>query len=201
MARAGTQTTCDTIPEARRLGLLRCLWALGQAPSEHPAAPARPIFPCMQPCSSTRLDTNVGTTMSKTITASRYQMAGQDGTITSICVFVAFPVSASPNNQFQVAVYADNNGAPGALIASSAPQSIVPDTWNTVPINATVSASTYYWLAYNSNGSDGNSNNLRYDSGGLEAWITPESFGTWPCTFGTPSGTEAVDLSIYADFQ
>lgn len=74
-------------------------------------------------------------------------------------------------------------------------------TWNTVPINATVSANTYYWLAYNTNGSNGNSNNLRYDSGGLEAWITPESFGTWPHTFGTPSGTEAVNLSIYTDFQ
>lgn len=63
---------------------------------------------------------SIGSTMSNTITASRYQMAGQSGTITSMSVFVASPVSAAPNNQFQVAVYADNNGTPGALLGYSA---------------------------------------------------------------------------------
>jgi hypothetical protein len=139
--------------------------------------------------------------MSNTIAASRYQMAGQSGTITSISVFVASPVSASPNNQFQVAVYADNNGTPGALIASSASQTIVPDSWSVVPISAPIAANAYYWLAYNTNGTDGNSNNVRYDSEGMGSWLTPESFGTWPSTFGTPSGTGAVNLSIYANFQ
>jgi hypothetical protein len=144
---------------------------------------------------------SVGTTMSNTITMSRFQMAGQNATITSVSAFVASPVSASPNNQFQVAIYTDNNGAPGALIASSASQTIVPDAWNTVPISASITANSYYWLAYNTNGLAGNANNLRYDSGGAEAWLTPASFGTWLSTFGTPSGTGAINLSIYATFQ
>src|SRR4029077_14969651 len=38
---------------------------------------------------------SVGTTMSNTITAARYQMVGQNGTVTSISAFIASPISAS----------------------------------------------------------------------------------------------------------
>lgn len=68
-------------------------------------------------------------------------------------------------------------------------------------INVPFTANAYYWLAYNTNGTSGNSNNLRYDSGGAEAWVTPVSLGTWPGTFGTPSGTGTANLSVYATVQ
>jgi len=129
-------------------------------------------------------------------------MAGQNGTLTSMSVFIASPVSASPNNQFQVAIYADNNGTPGALIASSPSQTIVPDAWNTVPISAPVSANAYYWLAYNTNGLTANTNNLRYDAGGATSmWITSESFGIWPAAYVPIGGTSGYRASIYATFQ
>jgi hypothetical protein len=141
----------------------------------------------------------IGTTMSNSVSATRYQMAGQNGMVTSMSVFVASPVSASPNNQFQVAIYADNNATPGALLASSVSQTIVPDAWNTVPINAPVAANAYYWLAYNTNGLAANTNNLRYDAGGpTSAWITLESFGAWPATFGPIGGSSTYNASIYA---
>ncbi len=144
----------------------------------------------------------IGTTMSNSVSATRYQMAGQNGTLTSMSVFIASPVSASPNNQFQVAIYADNNGTPGALIASSPSQTIVPDAWNTVPISAPVSANAYYWLAYNTNGLTANTNNLRYDAGGATSmWITSESFGIWPATYVPIGGTSGYRASIYATFQ
>jgi hypothetical protein len=128
-------------------------------------------------------------------------MAGQNGTVTSMSVFIASPVSASPNDQFQVAIYADNGGTPGAFIASSAPQTIVPDSWNTVPISAAVAANAYYWLAYNTNGLAANANDLRYDSGGATStWITSEPFGTWPATFGPIGGTSSSRTSMYATF-
>ena len=140
--------------------------------------------------------------MSNSVTATRYQMPAQSSAITSVSVFVASPVSASPNNQFQVAIYADNNGAPGALIASSASQAIVPDAWSVVPINASVTANSFYWLAYNTNGLAGNANNLRLDSGGTTSeWITSEPFGTWPATYGPVGGTSNYNASIYASFQ
>jgi hypothetical protein len=144
----------------------------------------------------------VGTTMSNSVSATRYQMIGQNGTVTSMSVFIASPVSASPNNQFQVAIYADNNGTPGALIASSVSQTIVPDAWNTVPINVPVTANTYYWFAYNTNGLAANTNNLRYDAGGATStWITSEPFGTWPTTYGPIAGTSTYSTSMYATFQ
>src|SRR5712692_4375020 len=145
---------------------------------------------------------SIGTTMSNSVSATRYQMAGQTGTVTSMSVFVASPVSGSPNNQFQVAIYADNNGTPGALIASSVSQTIVPDAWNTVSISAPVMANTYYWLAYNTNGLAANTNNLRYDAGGATStWITSEPFGTWPASFGPVGGMSSYSASIYANFQ
>jgi hypothetical protein len=145
---------------------------------------------------------NVGTTMSNSVLATRYQMVGQNGTVTSMSVFIASPVSASPNNQFQVAIYADNGGTPGALIASSASQAIVPDAWNTVSISAPLTANAYYWLAYNTNGLTANANNLRYDVGGtVSMWITSEPFGTWPATYGPIGGTDSSKTSMYATFQ
>jgi len=129
-------------------------------------------------------------------------MAGQNGTVNSMSVFIASPISASPNNQFQVAIYADNNGTPGALIASSVSQTIVPDAWNTAPISTPVTANTYYWLAYNTNGLAANANNLRYDAGGATStWITSEPFATWPATYGPIGGTSSYSASMYASFQ
>jgi hypothetical protein len=144
----------------------------------------------------------VGTTMSNSVSATRYQMAAKNATVTSMSVFIASPISASPNNQFQVAIYADNNGTPGALIASSVPQTILPDTWNTVSITAPVAANTYYWLAYNTNGLAANTNNLRLDTGGAtSSWISAEPFGTWPATYGPVGGSGSYSTSMYCTFQ
>jgi hypothetical protein len=143
-----------------------------------------------------------GTTNSNTINAARFQMGGQSGTVTSISVYVASPISASANNQFQVAIYSDNAGAPGTLIASSSSQALVGNSWNTVSISASVTPNTYYWLCYNTNGLAANANDEVYDStGGSYAYLTPLTFGTWPTNFGTPSGTASYYVSIYATYQ
>jgi hypothetical protein len=144
----------------------------------------------------------VGTTMSNTAAASRYQMTAQNGTVISMSVFVASPISAFPNNQFQVAIYADNNGTPGALIAQSASQTLVADSWNTIPISAPVTANAFYWLAYNTNGLASNANNLRLDNtGGSSTWINSQPFGTWPTTYGPIGGTSNFNTSMYVTFQ
>jgi len=144
----------------------------------------------------------VGSTMSNTAAASRYQMTAQNATVISMSVFVASPISAFPNNQFQVAIYADNNGTPGALIAQSASQTLVADSWNTIPISAPVTANAFYWFAYNTNGLASNANNLRLDNtGGSSTWINSQLFGTWPATYGPVGGTSTVNTSMYATFQ
>ncbi len=75
-----------------------------------------------------------------------------------------------------------SNGTPGALVASSASQAIVPDAWNTArsPPSA---ANTAYWLAYNTNGSSASTNNIRLAPGTANQmrWRS-HVFGTWPAT-------------------
>ncbi len=86
------------------------------------------------------LDNAANTTFTTMVTAS------MTGNVTSISVLVGDVDGANPGGA--VAIYADNAGEPGALIASSAGQTLTADTYNTFPISASVTASTNYWLAY-----------------------------------------------------
>jgi hypothetical protein len=135
------------------------------------------------------------------INASRFTMPNQSGTVTLISVYIASPISASPNNQYQVAIYSDANNLPGALITSSQSRTITGNSWNTIPISATLSANTSYWLAYNTNGLTASNNNVRTDSGstGQLQWRA-QTFGSWPATFGTLAGSAAYKMSIYATY-
>jgi hypothetical protein len=78
------------------------------------------------------------------LNAIRFTMPNGSGTVTSMSVYVAGPVSASPNNQFQLAIYADSGGSPGSLLASSQSGVITPNAWNTVAVAANLSANTSY---------------------------------------------------------
>ncbi|GAA1404702.1 hypothetical protein GCM10009639_50810 [Kitasatospora putterlickiae] len=121
------------------------------------------------------------------------------GRVSGISVYVE-NVDAAPGNRFQTAVYQDNGGRPGALLASSATATLTGPGWNTVPVTATLAANTPYWLAYNTNGSGPSVNNLRYSPGGSSAYGTGgQPFGSWPATVG-PVGTSATSFSIYATY-
>jgi hypothetical protein len=110
------------------------------------------------------------------------------------------PVDASPNNQYQGAIYTDNAGRPGTLVATSTAGTLVANSWNTLAINATLQANTSYWLMYNTNGRNDTVNNMRYnhDSVGQGAYgPSGVTYGTWPATFPTSILTDAV-YSFYA---
>ena len=116
-------------------------------------------------------------------------------------VYVASPISAAPNNQYQLAIYSDSSGSPGSLIASSQSATLTGNAWNTVSISANLLANTSYWLAYNTNALNSSNNNFKYDSGsaGQTVWRA-QAFGSWPSTFGTPAGNSATKTSIYAAY-
>ena len=133
-----------------------------------------------------------------TMSAFRYQTgAAQSGAVSSITVYLPAPIGASPNNLFQVAIYADAAGVPGALIASSASQTITAVGWKSVPITATLAANTAYWLVYNTNAAVAANNSLILSPGGTYKWKS-QTFGTWPATFGTTQGSSTNTASIYA---
>ncbi|GAA0657960.1 hypothetical protein GCM10010193_05790 [Kitasatospora atroaurantiaca] len=133
------------------------------------------------------------------LNASRYVTGSAGGAVSSISVYVG-AVGAAPNNQYQVAVYADSSGKPGALLASSASGTLTANAWNTLPVTATLGPNTPYWLAYNTNGSNATVNNLKYTSGGTSAYGNGgATFGTWPATFGATTA-ENLSFSIYATY-
>ncbi|MDB5077852.1 MAG: Mo-co oxidoreductase dimerization domain protein, partial [Chloroflexi bacterium] len=135
---------------------------------------------------------------SNNINGSRFT-ASSGGTISSMSVYVG-AISAAPNNQYQLAIYTDTNGVPGTLLASSATGTLTANSWNSIPVSATLSPNTAYWLAYNTNGTS-NLNSLQYDSpvtGVTEMFSTAAvTFGSWPSTFSATT-VPSWAFSIYA---
>ncbi len=80
-------------------------------------------------------------------------VGGTGGTLSSISAYIRYVDGTDPG--LRAAIYADNGGEPGALIAGSAPQTATLG-WNALPLSANLSASTTYWLAINLEGSDTN---------------------------------------------
>ena len=69
------------------------------------------------------------------------------GVLNAIAVYVPYAATTG-----HVAVFADSSGAPGALIAESAEQSLDTGAWTTVIIPATSLSPGAYWLATQTNG-------------------------------------------------
>ncbi|BEL03970.1 hypothetical protein Q0Z83_021610 [Actinoplanes sichuanensis] len=150
--------------------------------------------PVSQQIGHTGVGASVDTGDMNHMNGSRFVTGADPATITSMSVYMR-TAQAAPNNQYQLAVYADTNGSPGARIATSTTGTLTGGTWNTRPITATLTANTAYWLMFNTNGD----NNMSFDSGasGQGAWSAATTFGTWPATFGTSSRWNAK-FSLYA---
>ncbi len=122
----------------------------------------------------------------------------QGAQVASLSAYVGAIDPSPANDQYQVAIYADSGGAPGALVASSARATLVANTWNTVPLAATLAPNTSYWLMYNTTASTASYNNLAYDAGGVGSYSpAAQPFGAWPSAFGA-SISLAYGYSLYA---
>ena len=152
--------------------------------------------------------TALGTTTAGTLTDSDNSntlnvtrvMTADGGRVVSLSANVGAVDPSVSRRSFQMAIYAANGSAPGALVASSATGTLVASSWNTVPISADLAPNTAYYLAYNTNGASANVNNLRYATGGSSGWRSAgQAYGTWPTTFGGFSG-QSVTFSLHATF-
>jgi hypothetical protein len=116
------------------------------------------------------------------------------GTLTSISVYLG--ASAGSPKKINVAIYTDNAGNPGALLASGTAQVSVANAWNTVPISHSFTAGVTYWLAVR-NDTNMSSPVLYYlASGPAAAYSTcivsgPAFDSTWQVT-GTATGGMAI---------
>jgi hypothetical protein len=140
---------------------------------------------------------------SNSLHAVRFSTGAQGGTVQSISVYVVSPIGTSPNNQYSLALYSNSGTTPGSLITNTTNGTLTGNAWNTLPMTATLSPNTTYWLAYNTNGTASAQNNYRYSTGGTTGqatWRGGVTFGTWPSSFGTPAGSASVIPSIYLTY-
>ena len=136
---------------------------------------------------------------SNTVNVTRVVTA-DGGPVVSLSANVGAVDPSVARRSFQMAIYAASGAVPGALVASSATGTLVANSWNTVPISATLAPNTAYYLAYNTNGASANVNNLRYANGGSSGWRSAgQAYGTWPATFGGFS-SQSVTFSMHATF-
>ena len=100
-------------------------------------------------------------------------------------VYVGAVDSLAANRQYQLAIYTDNAGRPGTLVAVSATGTLVANAWNTLAVSAPLLANTNYWLMFNTNGRTASVNNMHYKSGAAGKGahsVASAPFGTWPAT-------------------
>jgi hypothetical protein len=111
------------------------------------------------------------------------------------------PVDTTPNNQYVFAIYLDNNGAPGTLVAQSSVGVLAGNALNTLPMTATLSANTAYWLVYNTNASTSGLNNLYYNAVGPKVGV----YWNQTCCTLPPAATSPVlggwQYSIYVTLR
>jgi hypothetical protein len=126
------------------------------------------------------------------------------GQITSMSVYVGAVDSLVANRQYQLAIYTNTGGRPGALVAVSATGSLVANKWNTVAISAPLVGSKTYWLMFNTNGRTASVNNMHYKSGAAGKGarsVASAPFGIWPATLtAATTTTNNFVFSLFASF-
>jgi hypothetical protein len=144
---------------------------------------------------------NVGSSSSSTAKRSGQRFAvTENGTINSVTIY-----HAGTGSQVIVAVYADNAGAPGALISRSSIQAASTTAgWQTVPLDgsAPISEGAYVWLAWFFQNAPGtkyvSGSGCRYNSSySWPAGATAEVL--MPSSFGTTSSLSRL-YSVYATY-
>lgn len=151
------------------------------------------------PLGTTTPGSSTDSSNSNTMNASRFTTVS-GGKVASLSVHVGAVDPSLSNRNFQLALYAANGSVPGALIANTASGTLVANSWNTLPITATLAPNTSYFIAYNTNGASSSVNNLHYTDGGISGWSPGgQTFGAWPASFGAFTG-QSVTFSMYASF-
>ncbi len=151
---------------------------------------------------------------SDVLAAQQFKATG-GGTISSLSTYIGM-VKSSPNNQGQMAIYADNgSNAPGSYIASTGVHTLTANSWNTWSITdgtASLTTGSEYWLVYWTNDDAIDGDNAQYldtgqagQLGYLSDYGSGVSFGTGPnngMPATIPGGTvlSGAYFSIYATY-
>ncbi len=137
--------------------------------------------------------------LSTSIIAEKLTTGVQGGTLSSISMYVRSVDASYPN--VKVALYSHDagNNRPGNIIASTTVGQALTTGWNTIPIGASVSASTTYWVALKVEGASGFAYNYCASCAPESAFYASRPFGdAWPSPAGAPtSPSNSEDYSWY----
>jgi VCBS repeat-containing protein len=115
------------------------------------------------------------------IEAQRFQNTAGDGTLTKLELLV----DTAYGGKVRMAVYADDNGAPGALLVDAG-EVTVSNGWVSISgLSAPVTGNTYYWLVFNM--SYANQLKAQPSSGNTHRWVNI-GYGAFPATFPSSDG-------------
>lgn len=136
---------------------------------------------------TTAVLTNTETGIGNYLAATRSSLA-QAGTLQSLTIY-----AATASGQVRLGLYADTNGSPGALVASTNAFTPVAG-WNTQTVTPAVLVSGNYWLAV---AIANNGFAMRTDwSSGTARWMV-RTFGALPATWPSGGSSGAVSISFY----
>jgi parallel beta-helix repeat protein len=128
------------------------------------------------------------TNLTNAIKAKKVTSGAQGGALSSISVHVASVDGAGPGVKVALYSHDSGNNRPGTIIASTTTSQTLTTGWNTVPISATVAASTTYWIAIKSEGASGYSYEFCSGCAGDSAYYSGQSFSNaWPSPAGAPT--------------
>jgi VCBS repeat-containing protein len=115
--------------------------------------------------------------------AQRFQNTAGTGTLIKLEMY--FDPAHSPSGKARLAVYADNNGAPGARLLDAGEVNAASGWVSIVGLNLHVTANTYYWLVFNMNMS-----NYVVDLAGPDGshYYANYAYGAFPTTFPLDRG-------------
>jgi subtilisin family serine protease len=163
--------------------------------------------PSPTPTTATFGKTNVGGS-SDTFAAdrkrvNRYALPGS-GAVQKLRIYLA-PTTTAGQQTIKGLVYADSNGAPGRLLATSN-ELVFRNTnaagWYDLPLSSPLSlVAGNYWIGVISGPSSGVAS-FRWDSVASSRLVNSNAYSAGPSDpFGTPTSTDAEQMSLYAEYK
>lgn len=134
--------------------------------------------------------TNGGGGTAGYIVATKYTLS-QAGTVTQVSIYVI------QSGNVKAAIYADNSGRPGNLLAANNAPTAVRPGWTTISIGPVSMAAGTYWIAFNQDVSS-----IRvYKAGGTrQSAYVPYAFSNNMPTNWTPYTYQNLDYVCYATY-
>ena len=115
------------------------------------------------------------------IEAQRFLNTAGDGTLTKLEVLIA----TAYGGKVRMAVYADDNGAPGALLLDAGEANVTTGWVSISGLNLPVTGNTYYWLVFTMSSS--NQVKAAPSSGNTHRWVNT-GYGAFPSNFPSSDG-------------